>query len=355
MTQNPHDHPILLQEKPWAENDNDIWIASTIQFLRNMDKFKFPSKMETSRAKQVIDLVSKEISRDVSLSNPLMFRAEELGPLEKEFLMEHFLSLENFQQTHIGEGFIIDATGEFLLSVNIQNHFNLQITDTRNDVENAWNRLVKIETQLGKIFNYAYSSRYGFLTANPFQSGTGMLLTLFIQPSALIHTNKINEILKKLDDDTISVAGIQGNPNVFIGDIIAIHNKYTLGITEEGIIASLSTFANKLIAEEKIEREHLKKEECPNLKDQVSRAYGLIVYSYQTETLEALEAISLLKLGLSFGWISGITVKELNQLFFNCRRAHLVRRFKEEFSGETLLHKRAEFVHENLKNIKLEI
>jgi protein arginine kinase len=78
-----------------------------------------------------------------------------------------------------------------------------------------------------------------------------------------------------------------------------------------------------------------------------------LIHSYQIEAVEALNAISLLKLGVDLRWVLGITMEQLNLLFFNCRRAHLLCQFKEKIPQEEILHKRAEFIHKTLKGVEL--
>jgi protein-arginine kinase len=38
-------------EQPWSSNDNPIWIASTVRINRNIEKFNFPSKLDTDKKK----------------------------------------------------------------------------------------------------------------------------------------------------------------------------------------------------------------------------------------------------------------------------------------------------------------
>jgi protein arginine kinase len=344
---------ILSQKHPWEENDNSIWLASTISFFRNVEKFKFPGKMSAERRKQLIALVSKEILASPSLKNPFLCRSEELTPTEKEFLVEHFLTMQGFQQAHSGEAFILDVTGEFLASLNMRDHIHLQLLDTRGELENSWNRLVKIETSLGKALNYSFSPRFGFLTADPKECGTALQIFLFLQLPALLHTEKLESTLSKYGDDAISITGLQGDPHELIGDILAVHNNYTLGLTEENIISSLRTFATKMIVEERSERSRLHHEDNTAVKDKISRAYGILLHSFQIETIEALNALSLIKLGVELGWVTGLTMRELNALTFSCRRGHLMKEFDSSIAKEEIGHKRSEFIHKQLKNLVL--
>lgn len=358
MKTSDNPNPILFPKKPWSDNGNPIWLASTVSLLRNVEKFKFPSKLSSDRKKQIIslvskDLLSKESASSGNLSNPFLIKAEDIGVIEKEFLVEHFVSTQNYNQAHTGEGFILDESGAFLTTLNMRDHIHLQLIDCTGELETTWERLVKIETNLGKSLSYSFSPKFGFLTADPAQCGTALLVAAYLQLPALIHTNKIDKLLETMQDDSLTITGIQGNPNEIIGDVLMVQNNYTLGITEENIISSIRSFTNKIIAEEVSARSQIKKEDSADLKDKVSRAFGILTHSYQIEAVEALNALSLLKMGAEAGWVSGIGNKELNELFFTCRRAHLLYESKEKFTQEEIPHKRAERVHTALKEVKL--
>jgi len=355
MIRKSKSHSALYQNKPWANNDNNIWLASTISLVRNIDKFSFPGKLEGEKRSQIISLVSRSVLQSPHLNNPFMIKSEDASPVEKEYLVEHFLSSSSFQQAHSGEAFILDHSGKFLTTINVDNHINFELIDCKGELESAWNKMIKIETDLGQAINYAFTPKFGFLTAHPVHCGTGFILTVYLQPSALIHLGHLEEKLAKMKTDGIRITGLQGNPNEIIGDILAIKNNYTLGLTEENIISTLRLFVTKLMVEENNTRAHLRSTPNPELMDKVSRAYAILAHSYQMETIETLDSLSLLKLGSALGWLSGVTPHELNRLFFDCRRAHLLARFNEDVPQGEIAHRRAEFIHETLKKVKLEI
>lgn len=355
MTASSDPHPLLSQKKPWSNNSNPIWLASTVSLQRNIEKYKFPGKLDSERKKQIISLVSKNLLSLDGLANPTLVKGEDIGFLEKEYLVEHFISTQNFNQAHTGEGFVLDETGEFMASLNLRDHIHLQLIDSKGELENAWSRLVKIESSLGKSVNYSFMTKFGFLTADPTQCGTGLVVSIFLQLPGLVHNNSIDDVLEKYGDDSISITGIQGNPTEIIGDILVIQNNYTLGITEENIISSLRSFTTKVLVEENSARSKIKKENSADFKDKISRAYGILIHSYQIEAVEALNALSLLKLGIETNWVKGIDNRQINELFFNCRRAHLISQYPEKISQEEIPHKRAECIHKALKEVTLTI
>lgn len=355
--ENDKPNPIIKQNMPWEKNDNNIWLASTINLHRNIQKFNFPSKLNMERRKQVVSLLSKEILSLPVLQNPLLVRAEDIGPLEKEFLVEHFLSNDNFIQAHSGEAFVVDDSGLFLASFNLRDHLHLQLIDCRGELENSWNKLLKIETTVGQNLSFAYNTKYGFLTADMANCGTALIVSIYLQLPGLVHTEKLDEVLEKNADESIALYGIQGDPTEIIGDVLVIQNNYSLGVTEETIIANLRSFTTKIIVEENAARNQIRANNSIDAKDKISRAFGILTHSYQIDAIEALNAISLLKLGVEMGWVEGISREAVNNLFFNCRRSHLLSKFPEKtnLTQEELVHKRAEFIHQTLAKAHLSL
>ncbi len=347
--------PILCQKKPWDSNDNSVWLASTISLLRNVEKFKFPAKLEKGRQQQLIALASKELLSGNLLKDPKLHSVEQISPIHKQFLVEHFLSTLNFQQAHSGEAFILEESGLLLATLNIHDHIRLHLIDCKGELETSWSKLVEIETGLGKYVTYSFSPKYGFLTSDFNQCGTGLIISVFLQVPGLIHTDRLDDVLESVIDESLVVSGIQGNPTEIIGDVLVVQNNYTLGVSEENIISSLRSLTTKIMLEENSAKHKILHEGDPEIKDRVSRAFGILIHSYQIDAIEALNAIGLLKLGVELKWLTGLSVRDVNKLFFNCRRAHLLQQFDAEPKQEEIGHKRAEYIHKVLKDVHLTI
>lgn len=346
--------PLFVEDlAPWNDNPHSIWLASTLQLYRNVDKFHFPAKLPLEKRKQLVSFLSKEVSKLKHFNQPTLLKSEECSPIDKEFLVEHCMTNESFTQAAQGEAFFFDKQGECLISFNVEDHLHFHIMDTKGELEKSFNKLSLIETELGKTVFYAFSSKFGFLTSNPTLCGTGLLATLFLQLSGLIHSGKLGETLESLKDDAVEVQGLLGGGKEWVGDLARVSNQYSLGVNEESVLSSLRNFSNRLIAEETSARARLK--DSSEMKDKVARAFGLLIHSYQIETVEALNEIALLKFGLEMGWIQGTDMNALNRLFFTCRRGHLLRHLGGKISIEEVSHKRAEFIHTALKNVTIVI
>ncbi len=354
MKENNELPTFLLEHTPWENETNPIWPASSMVLRRNLARHIFPGKQTEVQAAQVLGLLKEAFSKITLLNNPEFLKAESTSLINKEFIFEHFLESEAFQNTLPCQGFILDDSGEFLGMLNIGDHLQLQLLDTTGGWEKTWNRLSSLDTALAHAVDFAFSSRFGYLTADPTLCGTALVVQAYLHLPGLIHTKTLPDALIKQKEEEVIAKSLQGDLEHCVGDMVVLTNDYTLGLTEENILHGIHLTAMKLITSEKALREHLREEKNPEIKDKVSRAFGLLLHSYQITTKEALDSISLMKLGLDLGWVKGITDKKLNAAFFKCRRAHLAYLYKEKIlETQDASQKRAAFIHKELQGMQL--
>ncbi|MCB1135542.1 MAG: protein arginine kinase [Chlamydiia bacterium] len=332
-----------------------MWLASSLKLYRNLDRFLFPGKLSIDQRKKVVEILSEPLLASNTLDQPTLLHAGDMSPLHKEFLFEHFLSTEGFHQAHAGEAFVHDQSGCFLGIINVRNHLQLSVLESMGELEKAFGRLAAIETHMGKTLKYAFSPEFGFLTADPGRCGSALAVQCFLHVPALIHHHELATALQKHSDDAIIATGLQGDPDDFIGDIVTLQNRFTLGVTEENILSTLRSSATHIMLEEKRARKAILKQEDSKLKDEVSRSFALLKHAFQMESVEAMAALSLLKLGLDLGWITGSSVEEINKLLLSCRRAHLIHHKGADIPNNELPHARAAYLHEALAKVEMKL
>jgi protein arginine kinase len=347
----------LLEHTPWEKEGNPIWLATSFLLHRNLAKFNFPPKMDDRQSQQTFSALKDPLLQSPLLVQPVLLKAEDVSALDKEYLFEHFLCMEGFQNTLAGQGFVVDETGNFFAKLNIEDHLQLQMIDTVGAWEKVWNKLNEIETAIGSAVEFSFSPKFGYLTSDPAYCGTGLTVQAFLHLPALIHSRQLQETLAKQKEEEVTITGMGGNLDEIAGDLVVVANTFSLGTNEEAILQSVHSMAMKLMAMEKTLRSHLKNENNAEIKDQVSRSFGLLLHSYQLQTKEAMGALSLMKLGLHLDWIEGVTENKLNTLFFQCRRAHLMHLLNEQQTADPqeIARKRAEFLHKTMQGTVLKI
>lgn len=355
MKKKTETHPVYKLPNPWKNDTHNVWLASSLMLTRNFAKFKFPAALDKSRQEQIVSLVYDGLKDCHELKNPRLFHSDEIPPIEKEFLAEHFLITDGFYQAHEEGGFVIDESGLFLAGINLQNHLQIYLLDTEQEIEKSWNKLGKIEEGMGKMNDFAFNSQFGFLASDPARAGTGLVITLFLHIPAVIQTGELAELLEKEKEEEIEVSGLQGSPTEMIGDILIARNACTLGVTEEYILTSLRMWATRAVVAEISIRKKLQENSDEQIKNKVGRALGLLTHSYQLEVIEALNALSLVKLGVELGWIEAPPTLNLTEIFFNCRRAHLLHHLKRKVDIPELPRQRSEYLQTIASQLKLKI
>lgn len=335
---------------PWELAQESIWPVIRFSIHRNLSGFPFPKKLPDSSASAILGNLKEALKQD--LQNPSFYMEKDLQPIQKEFLHEHFLLKETKEKGSDSQASIIDETGQFFATINKDDHLIMHLLSPKENWENAWKRLLSIERRLDKELSFAFSSRFGYLTADPFLCGTGLIIEAPLHLPALVQSEKINEASSDLHSRLL-ISGL-GKSGEFLADLVFLENKYKISAGEETLIDSVVQGATKLAEEEKKMREALKSNPPDAIKDRVSRAFGLLAHSFQLPTSEALSALSLIELGSSLGWIE--TSREFNfrDLFFRLRRAHITQS-NPKTPSEEILKKRAEMLHTALQNTRLKI
>jgi len=344
----------LKEKNVWGKSNSPIWIASNFFLQRNLSSQRFPTKMKSCESEATLIALKQSLMNITQLNSPIFYDMSTIKPWEKEYLLEHFLATCDTNNVECKSGMIVDQSGSFLAIINGEDHLVLHSIDIQSDWKQSWEKLSKIEAKLAKNHVFAYSHKFGYLTAELANSGTALTVQAFLHLPSLIHLDQMDEVLVKELDDEVLVSGLTGQRD-FIGDLVIIQNRFTLGLTEDHILEGVHKSATKLMTLEKLLRNDLI--ESPNafIVDKVSRAIGLLRHSYQIETKEALSALSFIKLGIDLKWISGLSDKEINMIFFGVRRAHLALLSSGEILNDQLPHKRAEFLKQSLKPISMNL
>ena len=344
----------LQQGNPWGDGEG-ICQATSLCLYRNFAKFQFPGKLDTGQRQQLVNILENILLKAQALQSPSCYHAEDLSPQSKEFLYEYFLGSQAFQQAHAGEAFVLDASKNFLGLLNIHEHLQLNIVKTGLQIDQAWQPLATIESEIGSQLDYAFSANFGFLTSQARYCGTALKASIFLQIPALIATMGMEELID-LHTKTagLRLEGIQGElDKPLIGSILILKNNWTLGISEEDILQELQSNATKLAMAEQSARKDLKAQPNIEIQDSVARSLGLLSHSKCLDTIESLNALSLLSLGVSTGWIQNLQQATLDQAFIGCHRAHLASHPSK--ANMELSAQRAQYLQKHLKGAKLTI
>lgn len=351
-----HKTPLFQNLEPfWKGNTNNIWLATTLCLHRNIDKFVFPQRLETNKKDVLSDLLFSTITETNTLNQPTKLSYNSMQAMEKEYLYEHFLEFKPAKDSLLGESFIFDATGHFLIKINVQDHIEIQGIETKGNLEPTFEKIQELERAIEKQIPFAFSNKFGYLTEDPTICGTGLVVKAFLHVPASAETNELSSFLTNSQNEGISITGIQGSSDEIIGNMIVVSNQWTIGTTEESILSLVRTTALAIASFEKEMRSkvHTMPVRDETLFDKMSRIVGTLKFCYSIDTSETLRALSVTKLGIELGWIQGITIEKLNEQFFALRRAHIASILRWNTSQEAINHERARLLRSLFAPVEL--
>lgn len=352
----------FFKQIPWNQESSSLWPVSTFTIKRNLAFCPFPRKQSALSALHIKESIMQALSKLASMKDSIFLDYSQLSPAQREFVCEHFFFPEGVMEDQPHQGFIIDPSGTLLIGINFSDHLILHKIDYSCRWYDSWNSLHELENSLNDELHFAFSPQFGYVTSDIGCCGLGTTLRAYLHlPAFLQAEHETNSSL--FDED--SLCSIVHTPmqdldtnesdELFEGDLLILQNKYHLGISEESLLRSLYATANHLMNTERSLRSEMKSGSFSDIKDLVSRSFGILLHSYQLHANEALAALSFLKLGIDLGWIEGLSDEQTNAIFFTCRRGHLLVKESTSLSQEELLHKRATYIHGALKDAKLVI
>ena len=313
-------------DHPWEKNTNSIWLASTLSLHRNVDTFNFPWKLDAERRRLVSQVITDTFKTVPALNSLSVLTAGSIHPIDREFLTEHFLIFELARDDLREHDLVMEKEGTLLIQINANDHLELTVVEPSGELEKALGRLLNTEREIEKHLPFAFSNRFGYLTSDPCKSGTGLVVNAYVHIPALISRGGYRQAINGEKQEGLLFTSLQGNPEDLVGDLLVVRNRWTLGVTEETIISSIHNAVLKICAEEKALRETMKGEKETKFLDKVSRAIGTLQHSFTIDTSKSLRALSQVKFGIELGWVKGMSLEAVNELFFDCRRAHLAKK-----------------------------
>jgi protein arginine kinase len=346
---------LLKQTSQWLSAKGpecDIAMSSRIRLARNIDGFTFVDWSNTDVKNKVIELSKKSILSSSYMKNAFYLDMASLGPVDKQFLIErHLISRDHAVEAEHKAVFIGD--GEIIsIMVNEEDHLRLQVMQSGIALYDAWAIMTKLEKCLEKKIKFAYSDEWGYLTACPTNTGTGMRASVMMHLPAVVLTAQINSLIKAVSKLGLTVRGFFGEGTEAIGNFFQVSNQVTMGHKEEDIIDNLTRIIKQIIAQERGSRDFLKEKKKDIIEDKVSRAYATLESAHIITSSETIDLLSLVRLGISIGIVKNLNMQKLNELFILIQPAHLQKLSGRELSSSERDIKRAELIRSRLGNSK---
>lgn len=311
----------------------DVVLSSRVRFARNLRNFPFKDKISEKEQKELRSRIFSALDELNGATDLYRLNLEEFEPLERQVLAERRLCSEEFIETDLG-GLAFSADEDISLMVNEEDHLRMQSIVPGNNLEKPFERVREVERFLDDKLAFAFDDKLGFLTACPTNLGTGFRASVLLHLPALVVNQKINKVLKAVSNLGLAVRGFYGEGSESRGFYFQLSNQVTLGRSVKDFKESLQRVVEQIISQERQARKNLTQSTRLELEDRIGRSYGILSYARQIETDEALQLLSLCRLGVDREMVPPMELSKLDGLLQLLQPAHLQYDLGEELSGE---------------------
>jgi protein arginine kinase len=265
------------------------------------------------------------------------------------FLVErHLMSPEHAQNVDY-KALIVDPKEMISIMINEEDHLRVQVVLSGSSLKECWNLIDELDTELSKRLAFAYSSKWGYLTACPTNTGTGLRGSLMLHLPALVFTGQIGKILEGVAKLGLNVRGLYGEGTDSTGNIFQISNQVAMGIPEEEIIDNIERVTAQIISREDSTRKAIIMKNKEALVDRISRALGTLKSAHIITSSETITLLSAIRLGVDLGIVKTMDRRTVNELFLLTQPAHLQELDGRPLSSNERDVKRADLIRSRLK------
>jgi protein arginine kinase len=322
---NPGQEPQLDEWIALNGPDSDVVFCTRVRLARNIETASFSPTIASDEAGELLQSL-RESMAGVAQKHDWSFTAvDELPSLDRQVLLERHLISREFAESELPRGVYHDAHGRSGCMLNEEDHLRLQVFRSGLQLEEAWEAADLLDDEVSDVVPYAFHQRYGFLTACPTNTGTGMRASVLLHLPALVLAREIEKAAKAVQDLQMAVRGLYGEGSRAVGDLFQLSNQRTLGVDEDRSIENLGHAVATLVDWEKRQRESHRKDPL-YLQDRAHRALGVLQHAQRLSSEEALELVSKLRLGRVLGLIDSPNEDQLLRIFMTTQPGHLQKR-----------------------------
>jgi protein arginine kinase len=336
----------------WLTGDSDLngtVISCRARLARNVGFAPFSPMVTADDQDRVIEEVLKAAQSGRYMGDATFFKMNALQEEERQLLVERHLISPALAESTGQRGLLFNSDESLSIMINEEDHMRLQAILPGLQADEAWASVNALDGDVGTSLEYAYSDKWGFLTACPTNLGTGLRVSVLVHLPGLVLTDDMDRVKHGLTKMSFAVRGFYGEGSHPLGNLFQISNQATLGVKEQDIINRLCSVTRQIIEYEEYAQQSLYKEAKAQVEDKVWRAFGLLSNARVLSSKDLMALVSAYRLGLSLGIVDHVDTGFVNRLMIETQPSHLQAFYGEELEPNERDVFRAELVRKYFK------
>lgn len=300
-----------------------VVLMTRIRLARNLAGFSFPGKADVEARQSIYEKCQETLQGLRQMKDFSAFSMDAMSELEKQVLVERHLISRELAENGPGSGVVINRDQSVAVMVNEEDHLRVQVMASGFNLKKVWKMIDRIDTDLEKQLDYAFSEDLGYLTACPTNVGTGIRASAMMHLPGLVITNNMDKVVRAVNQLGIVVRGLFGEGSDTSGSVFQISNQQTLGESESTIIKRLENVLKTVVDQEEKARSRLMEKKPAVLLDKIGRAYGILQNCRILSSAEAMNLLSLMRLSADMGFFPESLRARVDRLFIEGQPGHI--------------------------------
>src|SRR5258708_14749107 len=328
---------------------HQVVISRRVRLARNLRNRAFPGWAKKAERTSILEQIRSRVEELPEMQDAFSEGLQELAALDKQVLVERHLISREHAAKGAGSAVVVNRRQTLSVMINEEDHLRMQSIRSGLQLKQAFKLVDKVDTALESKLDFAFDPQLGYLTACPTNVGTGMRASAMLHLPRLVLSELINQVIQAVSKIWLAVRCLYDEGTEAMGNLFQISNQTTLGEKEDEIINRLSKVIETIIEKEHDARQVLLQKKSNTLWDQIGPAYGVLTYAHAMATKEALNLLSIIKLGVELGAFPKYHRLPIDELFIDTHTAHLRKSSQQKLNAEERDHLRAQIIRECLK------
>ena len=283
--------------------EQEVVISSRVLLSRNYDDLPFSPKLTSEYAESVIERTADAVFRSENGKLFSLLRMSELEQDAQSRLVEHHLISYDLLKYSNRSAAMVTSSGTATVMCNEEDHVRFQGLLPGLQLERAAEIALSLDESVGDRYPFAFDNQWGFLTACPANTGTGMRCSVVLHLPALSGSGQMGAVMQAVAKLGLTIRGLYGEGSEARGHLYQLSNQATLGRSEEDVVRSLAAATEQIVGHERAMREAAEKKDMMQLQDTLLRSWGELMYARLMPTKEFMRRYSDIRYAASMGYL----------------------------------------------------
>jgi protein arginine kinase len=332
----------------------DIAVSSRVRLARNATDFPFPGAMNSEQELLLFENLRGYLTQ---VGSGRLFEVVDLDSFKHSsifgpasLLEKHLISKELLGKEGSKRGAAISPAQDISIMINEEDHLRIQAMGEGLSLLSCLEKAEAAEKLLSENVTFAKSDKLGIITRCPTNLGTGLRASVMVHLPAHTDSGQINGLAVDLGKSGYTIRGFYGEGTKALGRLYQVSNQQTTGLEIRQIVENLNALVLKIIIREREIQRLLDSNHPGYIEDQVHRAYGLLTHARRITGDEAMQLLSLARVGVSIGQLD-IRLNNLNGLIHSIQPNTLCLAAGRKLGDNERDHIRAALIRNTLEQL----